>query len=76
MTLPQSQNRQEFQLKDGKMTSFDEWWIAFMKAADETMGRPHPYDNSMKHEFKEYFDDGDSPEEALAMEISYMTHDA
>lgn len=53
------------------LVTFDEWWQRLQALADvedwELVGE--------KDDYQEYYDDGDSPEEALAIEQSYAEED-
>ncbi len=46
---------------------FETWWQRFMHCAEEV---DWPTGNDAEA-YREYYDDGDSPEEALATEMSY-----
>lgn len=52
------------------MKTFDEWWLELEELAfKENFGLMD------KELYREYYDDGDSPSETLALELSYLPED-
>ena len=51
--------------------NFEQWWQA-LQAHARTIGQADLININDQESYREYFEDGDSPQEVVAMELSYV----